>query len=57
MDDEMLLDALLDLDLDTLGCVLQMAKENRGTLAERLGKGYYEMTNGDDDPDKPVGLR
>ena len=43
----MLLAAILDLPVGTIANVIQAASENEGTLAERLAKGYYELTNGE----------
>lgn len=47
MDDEMLLAAILAEDTGTIANIVQAASELTGTLAERLAKGYYELTNRD----------
>lgn len=45
MDDDTLLDAILALEPGDIAHVIQAASENEGDLAERLAKGYYELTN------------
>lgn len=47
MDDDVLLRAILAEDDGKIACIVQAALENEGTLAERLSKGYYELTNRD----------
>jgi hypothetical protein len=56
MDDQLLLDALNDLDAGTLQNVIQAARELDGTLSERLSMGYHECTAKGFNPDDEIGL-
>lgn len=57
MDDDLLLAALLELDIGTMANALQAAQElPGGTLSERLAKGYFEVTAQGFDENGEVGL-
>lgn len=57
MDDDMLLKAILDLDLGNIANVVQAASEVEGTLSERLSYAFYEITNRDDGGNDMIRLK
>ena len=57
MNDDLLLKAILDLDIGSIANVVQAASEVEGSMSERLSYAYYEITNKDDGGDKVIRLK
>lgn len=56
MNDDLILDAILDRPDGDILNIIQAARENEGTLYDRLSKAYHEITGTDGDPNTEIGL-